>query len=201
MSETRRRLPLVFSAAALVVAVLGSTPVGEAAGRAIEKAVPLAKVALVARDAKKLNGHASSTNPIAGQIPVLGADGKLPVSIGAFGPAGPKGDKGDSGGKGDKGDRGDRGPKGDKGDVGPAGISGYVVVEVSVDVSPGQFGGLPVTCPAGKRVLGGGANTARANAVISTSRPTGPSTWEVRAYNGGTTTMTVATYAVCASAS
>ena len=39
----RSRLPLVLSTTALVVAVLGSTPFGEAASNAIQAVPPLAK--------------------------------------------------------------------------------------------------------------------------------------------------------------
>jgi hypothetical protein len=44
------KLPIVLSAAPLVVAVLGSTPVGHAAGKAIVKS------ALFAKNAGKVNG-------------------------------------------------------------------------------------------------------------------------------------------------
>jgi hypothetical protein len=89
----RQRLPLVFSATALVVAVFGVTPLGQAAGNLIGKAVP---VALFAKNAGKLNGHTSSVAPKAEQIPVLGPDGKLPASIGAVGPKGDQGLPGQS---------------------------------------------------------------------------------------------------------
>ena len=64
----RQRLPLILSATALLVSVLGATPIGQAAGGVIGKAVPLA---LFAKNAGKLNGHTSSVRPKAGQIPVL----------------------------------------------------------------------------------------------------------------------------------
>jgi hypothetical protein len=74
----RQRLPLILSAIALVVSLLGTSPLGQAAGNAVHAAVPLA---LFANDAGKLNGHTSSTAPKGGQIPVLDAGGKLPAGI------------------------------------------------------------------------------------------------------------------------
>jgi hypothetical protein len=78
-------------------------------------------------------------------------------------PAGPAGPKGPKGAKGDKGQKGD---KGDKGATGTPGISGYEVVsqtfkEVFIENS-GGFRGLSevktVSCPAGKRAIGGGTD-------------------------------------------
>jgi hypothetical protein len=76
----RQRLPLILSATALLVALLGATPLGQAAGNAIAKAVPIANFA---RNAGKLNGHTSSVAPGPGQIPVVDAEGKLAPSLGA----------------------------------------------------------------------------------------------------------------------
>ena len=95
-----KRLPVILSAAALVVAVLGATPLGHAAGRVISTIPPFAKRAdhaNVADNALRLSGHKSSTTGGAGTIPVLDAKGKLPASIGAVGLKGDKGDKGDPG--------------------------------------------------------------------------------------------------------
>jgi hypothetical protein len=74
----RQRLPLIFSATALVVSLFGATPVGQAATNAVRAAVPLA---LFANNAGKLNGHTSSTAPKGGQIPVLDGGGNLPAAI------------------------------------------------------------------------------------------------------------------------
>lgn len=102
----RKRLPLLLSATALAVALLGSTPLGHAAAKLMQTVPPFAKTAGFAKyagtadNAKKLAGHKASVTPAAGDVPVLGADGKLPVSIGALGPQGLKGDKGDKGDRG-----------------------------------------------------------------------------------------------------
>jgi hypothetical protein len=90
----RRRLPLILSATALLVSLFGATPLGNAAEKALRSVPPFAKKAAyadkagLALNANRLNGHKSSTTPVAGNIPVLGPDGKLPASIGAVGPPG-----------------------------------------------------------------------------------------------------------------
>jgi hypothetical protein len=76
----QKRVPLVLSATALVLAALGTTPLGAAAS-SVAKVVPYASVAGFAKNSAKLNGHASSASPKAGQIPVVGTNGKLSASI------------------------------------------------------------------------------------------------------------------------
>ncbi len=90
-AKLKPRLPLILSATALLVSLLGSTPLGQAAARAVDQVVPRAKTANFAVNAGKLNGHKSSTDPKPGQIPVVGANGKLAASIGGAGPPGPPG--------------------------------------------------------------------------------------------------------------
>jgi hypothetical protein len=108
----KQRLPVILSATALVVALLGATPLGEAAGRVVQKIPPFAqraKYANVAGNAKALGGH----KPAA--FALLGPNGKLPASLIA-------GAAGAQGSKGDPGPMGDPGPKGDPGPRGPAGL-------------------------------------------------------------------------------
>jgi hypothetical protein len=52
------------------------------------------------------------------------------------------------------------GPKGDKGDAGAPGISGYEIVAARNDVTNQRFNTVSVTCPAGKKAVGGGGATA-----------------------------------------
>jgi Collagen triple helix repeat (20 copies) len=131
----RERLPLVLSASALLVAVFGATPVGHAAGRMIHAVPPFAKRATFAKfagsadNAKRLGGHKASTSPKAGDIPVVGANGKLPVSIGAVGPqgpSGPTGSRGPAGPQGPKGATGSPGTPGPPGPQGPQGLQGPI---------------------------------------------------------------------------
>src|SRR5262245_4611268 len=107
--DMRSRLPLALSATALVVALLGSTPLGQAARDTIAAAVPRAKKAdfatraATADNAKKLGGRPAAA------YAQLNASGKLPLALLA---ATPQGVQGPKGAKGDKGDKGDRGPGG-----------------------------------------------------------------------------------------
>jgi len=176
----RERLALGLSAAALVIAFLGSTQLGNAAERAIEKVVPYASVAGFAKNAGKLNGHVASTNPKAGQIPILDASGKLPGTSGGVG------------------------VKGDTGPQGSAGISGYEQLQpkqvlISNDSSRDQT----VTCPGGKSVLAGGYNIPQdtqggTGVKVTESRPDSNSTWKFRIDLGTSNPKTVYLYAICA---
>jgi hypothetical protein len=103
----RQRAPLVLSITALVVAVLAATPLGQATvSKVAAKIPPFARTAGFARlsgNSNKLNNHKSTLRGLPGTIPVVGANGKLPASIGAVGvqgPAGPAGPKGDNGAQG-----------------------------------------------------------------------------------------------------
>jgi Collagen triple helix repeat (20 copies) len=141
-----KRLSIIICAGALLVACLGVTPLGQAAGRAV--AVAYAKTAGTANNAAKLNGHRSSTAPRAGQIPVLNAQGKLPASIGAVGPQGAPGPKGDPGQQGDPGPKGDQGPKGDTGDPGPSeAFSGFKDSVGLIPTSEATVATLPILRP------------------------------------------------------
>jgi hypothetical protein len=116
----RTPIPILLSSAALVVAVLGATPMGQAAGKGLAAVVPFAKTAGFAKragNASKLNGRRATLSGAPGTIPVVGAKGRLPASIGALGPHGPAGPMGDQGPAGAKGDQG---PKGDPGPIGPS---------------------------------------------------------------------------------
>lgn len=100
-----QKLPVVLSAAALAVAVLGSTPLSTAAGGAVRKA-------LFARNADKVDGIHASRAPRAGRLLPLGKNGRFPISVlprglaGQTGPPGPRGPVGPAGAKGDPGPRG-----------------------------------------------------------------------------------------------
>jgi hypothetical protein len=155
----RRHAPLLLSATALVVAVLGTTPLGQAAGSRLAAIPPFSKTAGYAKfagDSTRLNGRRSSLAGAPGTIPVVGASGKLPASIGVVGAQGSTGPKGDRGPKGDKGDKGSTGAAGAAGPAGPPGISGYQLVTGTNGTTGPLFHGETATCPAGKKVLGGG---------------------------------------------
>lgn len=162
----KERLPLILSASALLVALLGSTPLGRAAETALEQVVPRARNADFAQNAAKLNGHRSSVKARAGQIPVVGANGKLSASLGVVGPAGPAGPAGAQG---------------------PPGASGYQLIVEQVTVPNGEVDfRRSVSCPGGKSVLSGGwdfeANHAR-DLILFDSHPVSNSAWRFRIRN------------------
>ncbi len=180
----KAKLPTVLSATALVVAVLGTTPLAAIAQNAVfpQNSVGTAQLKRNAVGAAKIAPNAVRTGHVLNGSLLL-ADFR-PGQI----PQGPKGDKGD------KGDTGLRGPEG------PPGLAAVEVVRVSQTVAPMTFGGLVAPCPAGKTAIGGGVNTSNASAPITTSRPEGTG-WGGRGYNGSGGNITVETYAVCAKAS
>lgn len=180
-----QRLPLILSTTALVVALVGSTPLGRAAESALEQVVPRAKTADFAANAGKLNGHRSSLNPRRGQIPVVGDGGKLPASLGAVGP---------------------QGPTGEKGDPGPAGASGYQRVETQISIPGGEgYRGSQLDCPGGKAVLGAGHLIREGDSDhlrLVESRPTSNSSWRFKFQNfTGNSVSTQYIYVICANLS
>jgi len=129
----------IVASTALVVAIFGSAPLGQAAANLV---LPRNSVGVTQLKNNAVTGlkvkdgtlRASDFQP--GQLPV-GAPGPK----GATGPVGPAG------------------PKGDKGDPGPASIGGYeLVAGNTVTISPGQIDHSIAACPAGKKALSGGYN-------------------------------------------
>jgi hypothetical protein len=186
-----RHLSLALSATALVVALLGSTAVGPASAELAVKVVPFAKVAQkasVADNAKRLNGRRSSVKGTANTIPILGADGKLPASVGAVGPQGPKGEKGE---------KGEKGPKGEPG------LADLQTVSASTQANGGAFASTTAACPAGKKMLGGGAATFNVFASdtiepsLVSSAPSGTS-WQGRAFKTSGAKYNLYVYVICA---
>jgi hypothetical protein len=154
----RQRLSIVLAATALVVAVLGTTPLGRAAGSAVSAvAPPFAKTAGYAKfagDSTRLDGRKSTLAGTPGTIPVVGKNGKLPASLGTVGQQGPKGDKGE------KGDRGAAGA------AGPPGIAGVHLVLNPVRINtPSGIVSAEVLCPSGEQALGGGGVVQQFNAA------------------------------------
>jgi hypothetical protein len=125
---TGTKIAVGLSAAALVVAVFGATPLGHAAGNLLVGANSVGTKQLknnAVTSAKVKNGSLLSVDFKAGQL-VAGPKGDT-------GPQGPKGDRGPQGSEGPKGAQGPAGPqgltgatgaKGPKGDPGPQGLTG-----------------------------------------------------------------------------
>lgn len=201
----KQRLPLTLSATALVVALLGSTPLGWAVRQVIPPLAKHAHTADIAYNAKLLNGFKASRRPRVGTIPVLLKGAKLPAAIGAVGPTGPQGPVGPAGPAGPKGDKGDKGSKGDQGATGPSGPSGvsaYQRIEsASVVVQPNAVGFAMATCPSGKKALGGGgsisSNVAGAG-FMAQSIPISDVTWQVAFKNTNTLPASITAFAACA---
>ena len=175
------RLALAVSAAALVVAVLGSTPVGHALASQVPRnsvgplqlkrnAVGPAKVAPNAiRSGHVLDGSLLTADFKPGQIP-----------------QGPKGDKGD---------------KGEKGDQGPPGLSARDVVLVSTASDSTDFRSITATCPAGKVAVGGGAGVDLfVVAGVTASIPSGTDSWRASAieFTPSASVWRLTAYVVCA---
>ena len=169
------RLALAMSASALVVAVLGSTPLGYAVTSALPRnsvgpiqlkrnAVGPQKLAPNAvRTGHVLDGSLLSADFKAGQIPA--------------GPAGPQGP------------------------AGPAGVTQRQVVTAQTASDSSSPKQVQANCPAGKQAIGGGANmTGTAGPAISASQPIGAGGWWSYAYEvnstGGAWRLT--SFVVCA---
>jgi len=183
-----RRLPVALAAAALAVAVLGTTSVGHAVTNVIPPLATHAKRADYATNAGAVGAIKAWRTPRPGYLLPLGRNGKFPASVGLRGPAGPaglKGDRGDPGApgptgpKGDRGEQGAAGPAGPKGTTGPrgpagppgpagapgptgspgpSGISGWEY-QVKELIVPHRISGTwQVYCPSGKKALGGGVS-------------------------------------------
>jgi hypothetical protein len=130
----RNRLATGMSAAALAVALLGVTPIGEAA-------VSTVRSALFAQNAGKVNGIEASRKPTPGRLVPLNARGKFPASVvptvrGQRGAAGPRGEVGPPGATGAQGPAGAQGPQGPKGDPGDGGTRFVTTVVVSAPSAP-----------------------------------------------------------------
>lgn len=121
------------------------------------------------------------------------------------GPAGPAGAQGPQGAQGAKGDQGHKGPKGDKGDKGDPGdpaASGYQVVSGSSALDPSKRHFARASCPAGKRVLGGG-HTIPYTGSYATIRnlPEGNSWYVIADQIAGTGDWRLIATAICATVS
>lgn len=146
----------------------------------------------------------------------IGSQG-LRGETGLQGPRGLQGDKGDTGPQGLTGPVGPQGPtgstgpqgpaglKGNNGDKGDPGISGYGIVSKSGSATLLSFGGnaavLSVSCPSGKKVLGGGGKSNYNGNLLSESYPNPAGNgWSIKYSNQSayTKTISLSVYAICA---
>jgi hypothetical protein len=119
-----------------------------------------------------------------------------PGAAGVPGAPGAPGAKGETGATGATGATGPQGIPGPPGPAGPGGISGYEIVSDSFDVGGFQTGIGSVSCPAGKKVLGGGAHAASSHVVRSA--PLGSGAWQAVFANPFIGAETVFVTAICA---
>lgn len=78
-----------------------------------------------------------------------------------------RGVRGLSGTPGAKGDKGDRGDKGDAGAKGDPGITGYQIINVSSAADSNSSKNAQAFCPAGMKVIGGGAVVFPSSAPVA----------------------------------
>src|SRR5262245_39988161 len=221
----KSKLSPIIAFTALVVAVLGTTSLGQAASGLLlpKDSVGAAQLQKGSVSGKKLAPGAVGGAKIANDA-VTGAKAKdatlLAADLGAgqlsAGPEGPKGDLGlrgptaDPGAKGPQGDQGAPGfkgqpgvqsAKGDNGDTGSSGLSGYErVTGVWVPVAVGGEATAFAICRSGKRALGGGTETSPAlDLDVIYSGSFADSSWAVRvAQDGNFGPGNVRVWAVCA---
>jgi hypothetical protein len=153
----RDRLPLVLSSVALVLALLGWTPLGEAARQSVFPAKSVGT--------RELKDNAVTSAKVK-NLALRAADfakGQLPR-----GPVGPQGLPGP---KGDAGPQGQAGPAGPPGPVDTSKLLGRtVIVSASHPLSIGTIANDYVLCPNGYEAVSGGA-TASGLAQVTDSYP------------------------------
>jgi len=207
----------ILATTALVVAVLGSTPLGQAAGRLVlpKNSVGAAQLKKSAVSGLKVkDGSLMAADFKAGQLPAGPKGDKGDAGPqGAAGPQGPKGATGEQGPAGPQGPKGATGATGPQGPAGPQGlqgptgspgISGLVTVSAA-SASNSDDKIASVNCPAGKTVVGGGADASGYGAPVALldSAPLGTNGWialarETTAF-GNNWQLTV--FAICATVS
>ena len=105
-------------------------------------------------------------------------------------PAGPRGPAGAPGPKGDTG------APGATGAAGAPGVSGWQRVENASGVVNGNsFTDVTISCPAGKRVLGGGAYAP--GLTLASSYPGSDTSWNIGVRNNGPSAAGFFYYAIC----
>ena len=169
----KHHVTTALAVTALVVAVFGSTPIGHAAAQLVlpRESVGTSQLrAGAVTGAKVRNGTLTAAKFKPGQLP-----------------AGPQGL------------RGETGPAGPAGPAGAPGLSGVEVVKsAGLPIAVGEQKGSTATCPAGKRVIGGGASTSTQPLAFRWLGPAGDTTYLATARNVGTQADTLYVWALCA---
>lgn len=101
----------------------------------------------------------------------------------------------------EKGQPGAAGAAGVAGAKGATGVSGYTTVTKSMSLAKHKTSTLSLSCPAGKKVTGGGAQpTSDAMALLASYPSTNGAGWTARVFNDSGSTHSVKLYAICATA-
>jgi hypothetical protein len=178
----RTHASIIIAVTALVVAVFGSTPIGEAAWNQV---VPRNSVGPLQLKRNAVTSSKIAPNAIrTGQV----VDGSLLTADFKAGqiPQGPKGDKGDKGAKGDPG------------------LTGYTLATGTLAPPTGtSLRNVTATCPTGKKALGGGVrsggkSSAQGPFVVESYPTPGGAGWTVTVIVGTFPVGTLTAYAVCA---
>jgi len=112
-----------------------------------------------------------------------------------------------AGQQGPPGPVGPQGPAGPAGPQGAPGVSGFEIVNVASALSSDDEKAITATCPAGKKVLGGGGFAGSLiftdDVALIASNPSGTTGWRVAAQETDATgaVWLVRAYAVCANVS
>ena len=138
----KSKLTTIVAITALVIAVFGATPLGQAAGRLV-----LPKNSVGAAQLKK--------NSVANRKIAKNAITSPKVKDGSLLAADFKAGQLQAGPQGPKGDPGRQGPKGDTGATGSPGLSGLEIVEKTEFTSSAALD-ASAYCPAGKRAIAAG---------------------------------------------
>jgi hypothetical protein len=165
----RQRLPIILSTTALVIAVFGSTPLGEAAMNQVvpRNSVGTAQLRANAVTGSKIRSGAVTSSDVRNRSlrAVDFAAGQIPA-----GPQGPQGPQG---------------PAGPTGAAGPVGVSGYQTVFTTGPNDSTSYKTLNASCPSGKRALSGGVAVTPATAAtavgVTRTYLNGTGTWETAA--------------------
>jgi hypothetical protein len=197
----KSKLTTIVAVTALVVAVLGTTPLGQAASRFVLPRDSVGALQLktsAVTGLKVKNGTLMAADFKAGQIPA-----------GPKGDPGAQGPKGDPGAQGSKGDPGEQGAQGIQGQPGaPAGANAVMRRSFHL-ISAGSDGWWRAYCNAGERATGGGARFADvvAGDAILNSSPTdanlnsidgaAPVGWIVFAHNAAASDRALYVTVVC----
>lgn len=161
----RERLPIVLSVTALVVAVLGATPVGEAAKNLV---VPRNSIGTL-----QLKNNAVTRAKLGAGAVTSAKVENFSLRVADFRP-----------GQLPRGAQGPPGAAGAAGPQGPPGLSGLQAVYSTGAASSATTRTQTAACPSGKQALGGGATILPANTVdvgLTTSYLANPTTWTATA--------------------